>query len=186
MANLNGEKTISNIHNYDDYITDVESNYTSYPSWLEMYHIVIGNQYELYETIDTLIEEDPNLENILPICIQLLYKYHITGKKLQKLWSNACNQNSDIFKLTLFLLSSYDCRFQDRQEKTVDEQKLDYMLLKCIKQNMELDEPIPFIEDTTFENYHHILTDTENWNDYCTKQANYLIESLSEKKKYTR
>lgn len=157
----------------NDYNSNAENHdsYTEYIPYMNMLPAIIGNKPELYDIVDSIIDEDPKFGRLLPCLVQTLYQYHITGEKLQKLWEISCNQNTDIFKLTLFLLNS----FQYNQS-----------LAKYIEQNLEQDEPMSFIENPTIEKCQTILEDTENWEKFCIAQAEYIKELSKQEKSFTR
>lgn len=152
----------------------------NYVPLFEVYSTVLENKEELCHLIDYTVAGDSRLEAWMPAIMKSLYNYNITGDKFQKLW-DLCEQNIDMFKLNLFLLNAYDCGIEFEENQKIDNN----ILNNSIQRNMELDEPVPFVENMSSLDYENVMQH-ELWNDFCIHQAHYLVATLREQKTYTK
>lgn len=117
-----------------------------------------GESPILWTVIDQLFQI---YQGDTPLYIKFLYENDIRHEKLHKLWIYCCHQTTMELKYTMDLIVS------------------DYIRLYDIHQNLELDNPIPIIQEPGIEQVSRNYANNK-WNNYCQSNAELFHNKLKE------
>lgn len=133
----------------------------------------MGKDYiPLKQQILELIGESPSLWTVIdqlfqiyqcdtPLYIKFLYECDIRHEKLHRLWVYCCHQTPMELKYTIDLIVSGHIRFDD------------------IHRNLELDNPISFIQEAGIKKVSRNYKN-DNWENYCQHNADLFHNNLQE------